>query len=107
MALVRWLADFPDADNFAYALLHSKEGIVGAFCGSPEIDRLVERGRTETDPKIRHSIYREVEEIVAKRALMLPLFHEQSYRFARPEVEGLQLRFSLPTVSYEKLWLRR
>jgi hypothetical protein len=27
----RWLADYPDADTFAYGVLHSKEGLVGRF----------------------------------------------------------------------------
>ena len=38
---------------------------------------------------MRHSIYRQVEEIIAREALLLPLFHDQVYCFARPEVEGL------------------
>jgi peptide/nickel transport system substrate-binding protein len=104
--LERWIADYPDTDNFV-GLLHSEKGFVGHYCGTPEIDRLVERGRIETRPEVRHDIYREIEHMIARRALMLPLFHEQTYRFARPEVGGFEIRLSYPAVPYEKLWIRR
>ena len=88
-------------------MLHSEEGVLGRYDGSAEIDELAERGRAEIEPRIRDSIYREVEEILARDALLLPLFYEQSYRFARPEVEGLSIGFAYPTVAYEDLWIRR
>ncbi len=108
LVLTRWIADYPDADTFIHGMLHSQKGYEGLLCGTPEMDRLIERGRTETDPNVRHDIYQQAEQIVAKRALLLPLFHEQTYRFARPEVEEFELNFStLQPVPYEKLWLRR
>ena len=103
----RWASDYPDADTFVHGVLHSHEGFVGLFSGTPEIDALGARGRAEVDPRVRHSIYRQVEEIVARDALLIPLFHEQVYRFVQPDVEGLSLGFSLPTVAYEKLSVKR
>jgi ABC-type transport system substrate-binding protein len=88
----RWNADYPDADTFAY-ILHSQGGFIGKFCSSAELDRLAERGRAETAPAVRHDLYRQLEEILAREAILLPLFHEQAYRFARPEVEGLSVSF--------------
>ncbi|HEX7527979.1 MAG TPA: ABC transporter substrate-binding protein, partial [Thermoanaerobaculia bacterium] len=102
----RWIADYPDADTFAQGVLHSREGVNGRYCGMPEIDALTERGRGEIDPKTRESIYREVEEIIAREALLIPLFHEQVYRFARPEVDGLAVGFGQPIVQYENLSIR-
>jgi ABC-type transport system substrate-binding protein len=108
LALTRWIADYPDADTFIHGMLHSQEGFEGALCGTPEMDQLIEKGRSETDPQRRHDIYREAEQMIADRALLLPLFHEQTYRFARPEVEDFSLNFStLQPVPYEKLWIRR
>jgi serine/threonine protein kinase/ABC-type transport system substrate-binding protein len=105
--LLRWVGDYPDADTFV-GVLHSEKGYVGSFCGTREIDRLIERGRVETDPEVRHDIYREIEQIIARRALLLPLFHEQAYRFARPEVEAFEIIFNMQQpVPYEKLWIRR
>jgi ABC-type transport system substrate-binding protein/serine/threonine protein kinase len=103
----RWVADYPDADTFANGVLQSQEGFWGRMVGSPQIDELVERGRSEVDPDVRHSIYRQVEDLIARDALLIPLFHEQVYHFVRPEVEGHSLGFALPTVAYENLSIRR
>jgi peptide/nickel transport system substrate-binding protein/oligopeptide transport system substrate-binding protein len=105
LVVTRWIADYPDADTFVH-LLHSKEGYIGRFCGTPEIDRLIEKGRGETSPALRHLLYREIEEIIARDALLLPLFHEQTYRFARPEVEGLAVSYGAPAVDYPSLRVR-
>ena len=103
----RWFADYPDSDSFAHGLLHRHAGNMGLFCGSAELDHLADRGREESDPATRHAIYQEIEQTVARDALMLPLFHEQIYRVARPEVEGLALNLSVPEVKYEELRVRR
>src|SRR5262249_25004750 len=63
LVLGRWVADFPDADTFA-SILASKEGLLGQFCGSTELDRLIARGRSETSPAARHAVYREIEETI-------------------------------------------
>src|SRR4029079_8706665 len=97
--LGRWQADFPDADSFAN-ILATKEGLLGRLCGSAEVDRLIARGRSETSPAARHAIYRQIEEIIARDRLLLPLFHEQTYRFARPEVQGLSLSYGAIVVDY-------
>jgi len=80
-----------------------------AECGKGskgEIDRLIERGRAETSAAVRHSLYRQIEEILAREVILVSLFHEQAYRFARPEVEGLSISLSTPTVAYENLHVR-
>ncbi|MFN2385435.1 MAG: ABC transporter substrate-binding protein [Thermoanaerobaculia bacterium] len=103
----RWGADYPDADTFVHGILHSREGFLGRYWGDVGVDPLIERGRSETDPRVRHAIYREVEELVAREALLLPLFHDQVGCFARPEVEGLSMGLTNPIVAYENLSLRR
>ncbi len=106
LILTRWNADYPDADTFVQ-ILDSQEGNIGRLCGSVEIDRLIEKGRAETSPAARHSLYRKIEEIIASEALLLPLFHDQAYRFARPEVEGLTVSYCSPVVDYASLSIRR
>ncbi len=104
----RWNADYPDADSFVHGFVHTVAGFQGRHIGDPELDRLADRGRAETDPRLRHSIYRQVEERIAGEALLLPLFHDQVYCFARPEVEGLtSVSQGNPIIPYERLWIRR
>ncbi len=90
MAVYRWIADYPDADGFVGTLLHSTEGSLGDFSGTPAIDRLIEAGRSESAPSLRHEIYREIEETIAREALLIPLFHDQTYRICQPFIRGLR-----------------
>ncbi|MDQ5873128.1 MAG: ABC transporter substrate-binding protein, partial [Acidobacteriota bacterium] len=107
LVIARWASDYPDADTFVHGIMHTREGNIGGFCGSAEIDALIEKGRSEIEPRARHAIYRQIEERIAREALIVPLFHEQTYCFARPGVDGLSLGFSSPIVAYEKLSIRR
>lgn len=70
------------------------------------IDSLLAKGRSETAPTERHSMYRQIEEIIARESRLLPLFHEQTYRFGRPELEGLSLDYSAASVDYSNLQVR-
>jgi len=101
----RWNADYPDPDTFAY-ILHSKGGFLGRLCSTPEVDRLIDRARAETTPAVRHALYRELEEIIEREALLLPLFYDQGYRIARPELEGLSVTLGFQTVRFENLRIR-
>jgi ABC-type transport system substrate-binding protein/serine/threonine protein kinase len=103
LVLGRWVADYPDADSFAN-ILATTEGLLGKVCGSAELDRLIARGRLETSPAARHAVYRQIEEIIVRDRPMLPLFHEQTYRFARPEVAGMTLSYGgTSVVDYSSL----
>jgi ABC-type transport system substrate-binding protein len=103
ISVSRWISDYPDSDTFAFNLLHSESGSIGKLVGGPDLDRPVTAARVELDPHARNVLYRQMEDILWRESLILPLFHEQVYRFARPEVEGLALNFSVPEVCYEQL----
>ncbi len=103
----RLIADYPDADGIVGTLLHSKEGYLGSFCGTPALDPLIEAGRGESNPALRHAIYREIEETIAREAILIPLFHEQIALFCRPEVAGLRFGMTSPQVCYDELVVRR
>jgi len=101
----RWSADIPDPDNFVYAFLHSR-GFYGGIAGSPDLDALIRRGREEGDAAARRVVYRQIEDMIARDALVLPLFHDQIYRVARPEIDGLSVSYFPPFVRYENLRAR-
>jgi peptide/nickel transport system substrate-binding protein len=104
----RWTADYPDSDTFLFGCVHSSSGAFRNYLSSPELDRLAEQGRAEVDPRVRHSVYRQAEEYIADQAVLLPLFHDQVYCFARPEVQGLTtIGQSNASIPYEDLWIRR
>ncbi|MEM6454683.1 MAG: ABC transporter substrate-binding protein [Acidobacteriota bacterium] len=98
----RWRASYPDADTFA-RLVHSQEGIDGQLCGDAALDELIEKASAETEPALRHALYQEIEQRLARDVRIVPLFHEQIHRFARPEIEDLRLNLQPPEVAYEFL----
>ena len=54
---------------------------------------------------MRHDLYLAVERRLAERALLQPLFHEQSHCFVRPEVRGFARRFASVDVDHALLWV--
>ncbi|HVE72486.1 MAG TPA: ABC transporter substrate-binding protein [Thermoanaerobaculia bacterium] len=106
LLFTRWVYDYPDSDNFVRGILETSTGVAGWACGNARIDHLIARGRSETNRDLRHEIYREIDEIVSAETLLLPLFHEQAYCFARPEVQGLRVRQFFPFVPFEELSVR-
>ncbi len=105
LILGRWVAVYPDADCFMVGLFDSTDGVVSGLCGSREIQSWIDKGRQEVDPALRHGIYRNIEELLAREQLILPLFHEQTYRFVQPQVKGLSLGITIPEVRYDELEL--
>ncbi|MEM8934565.1 MAG: hypothetical protein AAGE94_25450, partial [Acidobacteriota bacterium] len=94
-----------DTEGFVGNLLHAEEGALRGLCSSPEIDRLIERGRAEAEPGLRRAIYRELEEVLRREAFVVPLFHEQIARFCHPSVRGFRFGLGLPEVRYDELWM--
>lgn len=93
--------DYPDLDGFALPLLHSHAGSLGRICGSETIDRLLAASRTE--PRMFHSLYRDLHQHIVDEALVCPLFHPAAYCFYGPHVERVSLRNFFPSIRYEEL----
>ncbi|MEM9596752.1 MAG: ABC transporter substrate-binding protein [Acidobacteriota bacterium] len=106
LVATRWIADYPDSDSFVQGLHHLEGRGVGGLAGG-DCERLGSRARQEAEPSLRHSLYRQLEDLLAKDARLLPLFHERAYRLAQPGLQGLRLGLSFPEVAYERLWWGR
>jgi ABC-type oligopeptide transport system substrate-binding subunit len=104
--LGRFGGDYPDPDTFM-GPLDSTQGSFRNVTSSREIDALAARGRREADARLRQAIYRDIEELIAREALIIPLFHENRYCFTRPEVKGMDEEFLRMTIGtdYARLWV--
>jgi len=105
--MVNWSADYPDPDGVVFPLLYTGEGIRGQYPATPLIHRLMKQARSETDPDVRHSLYRRIEEEVREEAVLIPLLHDQFYVFSRPDVQGLELNYFYPSINFENLSVKR
>ncbi|MEM1182357.1 MAG: ABC transporter substrate-binding protein [Acidobacteriota bacterium] len=96
----RWVGDAPDPSSFA-GIVHSDDGIFGRLVCHERLDRLIERG-LDAEAQ-RHTIYAELERVLADEALLWPLFHQQLCCVAHPSLRGVRLGYGWPTVRYDEL----
>lgn len=80
MGTVGWTEDYPDIDTFLYPLIDSA-GVWGFASGinNTQVDQLITQGRALYDPAKpndpqRAQIYRQIQDIMADQALVVPLW---------------------------------
>jgi peptide/nickel transport system substrate-binding protein len=94
MALMGWVGDTGDADNFLYVLLDKDTAIMGSalnisFWKNDAYHDLMLAARRELDPEKRAGLYRKAQEIVFEEAPMVPLAHAESLMACRANVDGI------------------
>jgi peptide/nickel transport system substrate-binding protein/oligopeptide transport system substrate-binding protein len=98
-----WIADVPDADNFLYVLLATRQwGAPGNYCryGNPAFDALVEQARRTIDQNMRIGLYRQAERIAVDDACWIFLYHYGDVMMIKPRWQNvvlpLQGDFAMP-----------
>jgi oligopeptide transport system substrate-binding protein len=98
-----WIADVPDADNFLYTLLDTKQwGAPGNYCRYSNVafDSLVEKARLIASPQERVGLYRKAEKIAVDDACWLLIYHYGAVAMIKPKwkniVLPLQGNFAMP-----------
>ena len=86
-----WYADVPDPDDFLSPLFES--GGKANFTGfsDPEVDSLLERARSETDPTRRSEMYRKAERIILEKAPVIPVLNIATSVAFQGYVSGIDL----------------
>jgi oligopeptide transport system substrate-binding protein len=103
MALKDWFADYPDAEDFLYPLLHSTNKGVGgnvSFYSNPKFDQLVSNSRREQDEAKRVSMYREADMMAFNDAPMIYLFFYKELYAVQPWISG----FKVPSIFTGQRW---
>lgn len=86
-----WYADYPDAENFLYPLLHSANKGVGgnvSFYSNPQFDSLVTAARREQDEAKRTDLYRQADELAFRDAPMVFLYFYNELYAVQPWIHG-------------------
>ncbi|MDB4899588.1 MAG: ABC-type transporter, periplasmic subunit [Gemmatimonadetes bacterium] len=86
-----WYADYPDAENFLYPLLHSANKGVGgnvSFYANARFDSLVTRARGEQDEAKRVELYRQADELAFRDAPMVFLYFYNELNAVQPWIKG-------------------
>ena len=94
LVLKDWWADYPDAENFLYPLLHSTNAGPGgnvSFYANPRFDQIVMRARRELVDSTRIALYRQADSLAFSEAPMLFLFFTADLFAVQPWVQGFQV----------------
>ncbi|MBN1297398.1 ABC transporter substrate-binding protein [bacterium] len=89
-----WVADYPDADNFLFTLLHSSQfGSAGNYArfSHPEFDRLTSEAKRITDRDVRLALYREAERIAIEQAPWIFIYYERELAMIKPRWDNIIL----------------
>ncbi len=86
-----WYADYPDAENFLYPLLHSANKGVGgnvSYYSNPQFDALVSAARQESDETKRVALYQQADALAFHDAPMLFLYFYNELYAIQPWLKG-------------------
>ncbi len=103
LVLKDWWADYPDAENFLYPLLHSANVGAGgnvSFFTNAAYDRIVTRARGEMDEARRVALYRQADSLAFLEAPMLYLFFSTDLFAVQPWIKG----FEVPVMFNGQRW---
>jgi peptide/nickel transport system substrate-binding protein/oligopeptide transport system substrate-binding protein len=103
LVLKDWWADYPDAENFLYPLLHSANVGSGgniSFWQSYQFDDLVSRARREGRDEVRAGLYRRADSLAYASAPMLFLFFASELYAVQPWLHG----FDVPVIFNGQRW---
>jgi ABC-type transport system substrate-binding protein len=103
LILKDWYADYPDAENFLYPLLHgANKGVGGnvSFYGNAEFDRIVSASRREQDAGRRAALYRQADSIAYQDAPMIYLYFFNELYAVQPWIRD----FKIPTIFNGQRW---
>ncbi|MDD5037990.1 MAG: peptide ABC transporter substrate-binding protein [Dehalococcoidales bacterium] len=107
MFSVGWVADYADPQDFLDLLFHSQSVNNEVRYNNPEVDRLLEAARIETDETTRFSLYRQAEETIVSDAPWIPLWHSGGgFVLIKPEAKDFPL---LPMIApkYRYVYLEK
>lgn len=101
-----WVADYPDPDNFLYALFLTEEKGKNNYTmyGNPAVDKLLKQARQTTDDAKRLKIYQDAEQKIVDDAPMVWLYQYQTKYMVSKKVKGL-VADGLNILHLESAWL--
>jgi peptide/nickel transport system substrate-binding protein len=96
LALLGWMADTPDPDNFLSTFFHSRAAVVGSatnisFYRSAEMDALLDAALRETGRQGRERLYREALDLWGRDLPLIPLVQADQITILDSRVAGYVL----------------
>ncbi len=104
MYSIGWIADYPDPQDFLDILFYGDSLDNHMSYNNPQVNKLLEAARIETDSKKRIDLYQQAEQIIVSDAAWIPLFVGDNYWLDKPYVKGLiHPPFVIPRLKYASI----
>jgi peptide/nickel transport system substrate-binding protein len=103
MLLLGWLGNI-DINDYYYNQHHSEGANNVQGYSNPEVDRLLEAGRTETDPEVRKELYARAAELIVDDASYVYLYNPNVVQAWTEELHGYEARPDR-AVRFNDVWL--
>ncbi len=101
---IGWIADYPDPQDFLDILFHGDSLDNHTGYNNPQVNKLLEDARVETDDKKRIALYQQAEQTLVNDAVWIPLFVGDNYWLTKPYVKGLIYPpFVIPRLKYASI----
>ena len=85
-----WQQDYPDPENWILGQFETGGTLNHYNCSDPDIDRLIEQARFNTNNEERIDQYRQVNELIVTRACgVAPMYHQANHVLIKPNVGGM------------------
>ncbi|MBK1858200.1 ABC transporter substrate-binding protein [Cerasicoccus arenae] len=96
IALIGWIGDNGDTDNFLATFFHSRAAVPGSatnysFYKNPEMDHLLDAARRVSNPTERTKLYNEALKVWSRDLPMIPLVHAEQMILLRKQVTDFTL----------------
>ena len=104
MTVIGWVG-FVDPDEFLYNIFHTGEKWNQQAYSNPEVDKLLEKGRTTIDREKRKKIYKEAQKLMNQDAPMVFLYANSQTSAYLEKVKGFDVHPTVSTISLQDTWL--
>jgi peptide/nickel transport system substrate-binding protein len=87
--MLGWFPDYFDPDDYVNPFIGTAGSqSQGSFFSDPAVDNLIKQEQAATDQSARAPIFKQLEQIIADKALYDPLWEEAEYVFTQKSVQG-------------------
>lgn len=90
--LLGWFPDYFDPDDY-FSPFIGTDGAKsqGSFFSDPAVDALIKKEQAATDAAVRDEIFKDLQKLIADKALYVPLWEEAEFVFAQKSVTNAKL----------------
>lgn len=105
-AIIGWIGAI-DPDDWFYGRFHTGEQWNTSGYSNPEVDKLLEQGRTTTDQAMRKPLYNQAEQIIVTESPFVFFYLYDQYEALRDSVKGYVHMANNSKNTFKRTWIAK